>query len=70
MKLYSFLYERDSYIYDNERRQIQYQSFNKKSLEKTREKLIGLKDLYGWSDVNIGLINCIEIDLENEVWQV
>ncbi|MGL5717374.1 MAG: hypothetical protein ACRCX2_30455 [Paraclostridium sp.] len=70
MKLYSFVYERDSYLYDNERRQTLYQSFNKKSLELTRGKLIRLKNLYEYKDVEIGAIFCVEIDLENEVWQI
>ncbi|MGL5716161.1 MAG: hypothetical protein ACRCXX_07255 [Cetobacterium sp.] len=58
MKLYSFLYENGSY-------QKKYQSFNKKSIEFTRNKLM--------NDINegpslIGKIYTIEVDIENEVW--
>lgn len=57
MKLYSFLYECGSY-------QKIYQSFNKKSLEFTRNKLKTNED----GPKRIGEIYVIQIDIENEVW--
>lgn len=58
MKLYSFLYEKGSY-------QKIYQSFNRKNIEFTRNKLM--------NDINeghslIGKIYTVEVDIENDVW--
>lgn len=59
MKLYSFLYENGSY-------QKIYQSFNKKSIEFTRNKLINGSDDDG--PKRIGEIYEMEVNIENEVW--
>ncbi len=58
MKLYSFLYENGSY-------QKIYQSFNKKSLEFTRNKFLSNTEE---GPKRIGKIYYIEIDTDNEVW--
>ncbi|MCQ9626577.1 hypothetical protein HS141_06270 [Cetobacterium somerae] len=57
MKLYSFLYENGSY-------QKIYQSFNKKSLEFTRNKLKNNEE----GPKRVSEIFIMEIDIENEVW--
>lgn len=67
MKLYSFLYERDSYLRDGGRRKIIYQSFNKDALKKVRQELV-IKCNYLSGFNSIGEIESLEVNIENGVW--
>lgn len=67
MKLYSFIYERDSYHRDGGRRKIFYQSFNEDELKKIRQKLI-IKCNYLHGFNSVGEIESFEINIETGVW--